>query len=80
MPVVKTPPDTPPPTPKNDPTPVVRVDVPSDDKIKEITASVRDTYKDDYAKKPNYNAKSEATKAVSRAAESAPPAKQGVSQ
>ncbi|MEA2918636.1 MAG: cytochrome c-type biosis protein CcmE [Bradyrhizobium sp.] len=37
-------------------------------------------WKDDYGKKPNYNTKSEATKGASRAAESAPPAKQGVSQ
>ena len=38
--------------PKNDPPPVVvRVDVPAEEKIKEITATVRDTYKSDYAKK-----------------------------
>jgi WD40 repeat protein len=50
VPMVKNPP-LPPPVPKADPTPVERVDAPSEDKIKEIAATIRDTYKDEYAKK-----------------------------
>ncbi len=37
-------------------------------------------WKDDYGKKPDYNTKPEATQGASRAAESAPQAKQGTSQ
>ena len=37
-------------------------------------------WKDDYGKKPDYNAKPEAAQGASRAAQSAPPIKQGASQ
>ena len=45
------PPPPPPPPPPTPPAPVAKVAPPSEEKIKEVTATIRDTYKENYAKK-----------------------------
>ena len=58
----------PPVTPKID-VPIVRVDPPSDDKIKEFAATFRDTFKGDYAKKTSADRQALAEKLLQLAVE-----------